>query len=87
VHVVPLLFETGYGDSLDRSIVVVATDANRIARVMERDHIDEARVRARISAQIAPEKARSLADYVIENDADLAHLQTRTRQVYDLLSS
>jgi dephospho-CoA kinase len=87
VHVVPLLFETGYGDTLDRSIVVVASDANRIARVTGRDRIDEARVRARMSAQIEPQKARSLADYVIENDADLAHLQKRTRQVYDALVS
>ncbi len=85
VHVVPLLFETGYGDTLDRSIVVVASDANRIARVTERDRVDERRVRARMAAQIEPEKARSLADYVIVNDADLAHLQTRTRQVYDAL--
>jgi dephospho-CoA kinase len=85
VHVVPLLFETGYGDTLDRSIVVVASDANRIARVTARDRADEARIRARMAAQIEPEKARSLADYVIENDADLAHLQMRTRQVYDAL--
>ena len=53
----------------------------------QRDRVDEARVRARMAAQIEPEKARSLADFVIENDADLAHLQTRTRQVYDALVS
>ena len=87
VHVVPLLFETGYGDTLDRSIVVVASDANRIARVTERDRVDEVRVRARMAAQIEPEKARAQADYVIENDADLAHLLTRTREVYDALVS
>jgi dephospho-CoA kinase len=85
IHMVPLLFETGYGDALDRSIVVVANDEQRIARVIERDRVDEARVRARMAAQIAPDKARSLADYVIENDADLAHLQMRTRQVYEAL--
>jgi dephospho-CoA kinase len=87
VHVVPLLFETGYGDTLDRSIVVVAKEENRIARVAERDGVDEARVRARMAAQIEPEKARSLADYVIENDEDLAHLQKRTREVYHALAS
>jgi dephospho-CoA kinase len=85
VHVVPLLFETGYGDTLDRSIVVVAKEENRIARVIERDRVDEVRVRARMAAQIDPEDARSLADYVIENDGDLAHLQERTRQVYEAL--
>jgi dephospho-CoA kinase len=85
VHVVPLLFETGYGETLDRSIVVIASDENRIARVIARDGIDEERVRARMAAQIDPEKARSLADYVIANDADLAQLQSRTRQVYNTI--
>jgi dephospho-CoA kinase len=85
VHVVPLLFETGYGETLDRSIVVIANENARVERVLERDRVDEARIRARMAAQIAPEKARSLADYVIVNDADLAHLQTRTRQVYEAL--
>jgi dephospho-CoA kinase len=85
VHVVPLLFETGYGETLDRSIVVIASDENRIARVTARDGIDEERVRARMAAQIDPEKARSLADYVIPNDEDLAQLQSRTRQVYNTI--
>ena len=55
VHVVPLLFETGYGDTLDRSIVVVASDANRIARVTERDRVDES---ARSGANGGADRAR-----------------------------
>jgi dephospho-CoA kinase len=85
VHVVPLLFETGYNEVVGKSIVVIAPDADRIARVIARDHIDEAHVRARMAAQIAPEEAHRLADYVIENDGDLTHLRERVRDVYDRL--
>lgn len=86
VHVVPLLFETGYGALVDKSILVVAPLSERIARVVQRDRVDETQVRARIDAQIAPEVARKMADYVIENDGNLAHLRARTQEIYRELS-
>ena len=85
VHVVPLLFETGYDRLVDKSVVVVALLEQRIARVVERDHSDEGRVRARMGAQLDPDVARRRADFVIENDGDLDHLRERTRAVYDAL--
>ncbi len=85
VHVVPLLFETNYLDDLDESVVVVAPEEQRIARIVARDGIDEERVRARMAAQVAPEEARRRADYVIENDADLATLRERTKALYERL--
>lgn len=87
VHVVPLLFETGYGELVDKSIVVVAPLADRIARVTMRDRTDEAHVRARMVAQLDPEEARKRADFVIENDGNLAHLRDRTRIAYEQLRS
>ncbi len=86
VHVVPLLFETGYDRLVDKSVLVVAPLEQRIARVVARDRIDEARVRARIATQIAPEEAHPRADFVIENDGNLARLQERTREVFAALS-
>ncbi len=86
VHVVPLLFETGYVDLVEKSIVVIAPDDERVARVVQRDHADEAHVRARMAAQISPQEARERADYVIENDGDLAHLHERTQAVYEALT-
>ena len=53
---------------------------------MQRDRSEEAHVRARMAAQIDPASARARADYVIENDGDLAHLRERTRSVYDALA-
>jgi len=86
VHVVPLLFETGYDSLVDKSVLVVAPLEQRVARVVERDRIDEARVRARMAAQIAPEEAYPRADFVIENNGNLDDLRDRTRAVYEALS-
>ena len=51
-------------DLVDKSILVIAPDEDRIARVAARDRIDEARVRARMAAQISPEEAQQRADFV-----------------------
>jgi dephospho-CoA kinase len=87
VHVVPLLFETGYDQLVDKSVLVIAPLEQRIARVVERDGLDEARVRARMAAQIAPEQVRPRADFVIENDGNLERLRDRTRAIYEALLS
>ena len=87
VHVVPLLFETGYDRLVDKTIVVVAPLEQRIARVVDRDRLDEMRVRVRMATQIEPERARAGADFVVENDGDLDHLREHARAVYEALLS
>ena len=82
VHVVPLLFETGYDRLVDKSVLVIAPLEQRIARIVARDKLDEGRVRARMAAQIEPKAARAAADFVIENDGNLNHLRDRTAAVY-----
>ena len=86
VHVVPLLFETGYDRLVDRTVLVVAPLAQRLARIQARDRLGVERIQARTSAQMAPEEARQRADYVIENDGDLATLRKRTRHLYEQLT-
>ncbi len=85
VHVVPLLFETGYVALVDKSVLVISPLEERIARVVQRDRVDEEHVRARVATQIDPEEARKRADYVIENDGNLGHLRERTNAVYQEL--
>lgn len=87
VHVVPLLFETGYHRLVDKSVLVVAELEQRIARVVERDKLDESRVRARMAAQIEPERARESADFIIENDGNLKRLRERSRATYVALTA
>ncbi|MBV8148431.1 MAG: dephospho-CoA kinase [Candidatus Eremiobacteraeota bacterium] len=86
VHVVPLLFETGYDAVVDKSVLVVAPDDVRIARIVRRDRLGEADVRARIAAQIPAEEALKRADFVIENNADPKRLRARAREVYQRLT-
>jgi dephospho-CoA kinase len=85
VHVVPLLFETGYAGLVEKSIVVAAPDEERIRRVMTRDRIDEGAAKDRMAAQMDPAEARAKADFVIENDGNLKHLRERVQDVYKQL--
>lgn len=85
VHVVPLLFETGYAGGVNASVLVVAPDALRISRAAARDGLEAAAVRARMEAQIDPERAAERADFVIRNDGDVGALRVRARSVYDRL--
>jgi dephospho-CoA kinase len=87
VHVVPLLFETGYDSLVEVTIVVVAPLEQRLMRVEGRDGLSEKAVFDRMAAQIDPERAAALADYVIENDRSIADLRERTRGVYDAIVS
>ncbi len=87
VQVVPLLFETGYDQRCDASILVVAPEAQRIARIVQRDQFTEEQIRARMGSQIGPAEARQRATYVIENEGNFAQLKERTRAVYDALTS
>lgn len=85
IHDVPLLFEGDYWKQCDRTVVVVAPREARIARVIARAGMTRAEIEARMDAQIDPESARARADFTIENDADLATLEERARDVFDAL--
>jgi len=87
VHVIPLLFEGEYWRTCDATVVVIAPDEARIARVIERDGLDRASVLQRMRAQIDPSEARRRATYAIDNDADLTTLRLRANVVYDRLVS
>ncbi|MBV8149992.1 MAG: dephospho-CoA kinase [Candidatus Eremiobacteraeota bacterium] len=86
VHVVPLLFEGDYWKECDATIAVIAPVGLRIARVIARDGLSREEVERRIAAQVDPQEARRRATYAIENDADLATLEERTRSVWERLT-
>ncbi|MBV8299761.1 MAG: dephospho-CoA kinase [Candidatus Eremiobacteraeota bacterium] len=85
VHVIPLLFEGDYWRQCEKTVVVIAPDEVRIARVVARDAAEREAVERRMAAQIAPELARGRADYIVENDGDLSDLRERAGRVYDAL--
>ncbi len=63
-----LLFESGAYQLLDKIIVVVAPEPVRLQRVMARDGVSEAQVRARMKAQWPEGVKAGQADYLIVND-------------------
>ncbi len=85
VHDVPLLFEKDFYRRCDANVLVVAPTGARIARVEARSGLERAEVERRMAAQIAPERARELADFVLENDGTLAELRARANALYPLL--
>jgi dephospho-CoA kinase len=73
---VPLLFEVGLDQVLRPVVVVSASEATQLSRVMTRDGLSEADARARLSAQLPLAQKRLLADHVLDNDGSregLAH--------------
>ncbi|MEN8230390.1 MAG: dephospho-CoA kinase [Bacteroidota bacterium] len=63
-----ILFESGADRYLDRSVLVYAPEAMRIRRVMQRDGLDEERVRRRMIHQMDETAKMKLADHIIYND-------------------
>lgn len=63
-----LIFESGGNKLLDKIIVVTAPEDLRITRVVRRDGVERAAVKARIAAQMPESEKVALADYVITND-------------------
>lgn len=63
------LFESGLSAVCDTTVAVTAPEAVRIARIMQRDHIEEAYAAARVRAQKDAAAFRESCRYVFENDA------------------
>ncbi|MBN1650609.1 MAG: dephospho-CoA kinase [Bacteroidales bacterium] len=63
-----ILFENGFSDLFDKTIVVAAPKNIRLRRVMDRDHTTEKEVLARMENQWTDTKKEALADYIIQND-------------------
>lgn len=80
--VVPLLLETGaYRDLVKRVLVVDCSEAQQIARTMQRSGLAESQVRAIMAAQIPRAQRLAQADDVISNDTDAAALRAQVRQL------
>ncbi|MDO5686022.1 MAG: dephospho-CoA kinase [Neisseria sp.] len=88
---VPLLAESPYFQALvERVLVIDCPEDLQIARIIQRNGLSEAEAHALLAAQTTRAHRLSIADDVIENDADLIHLQqevTRLHQFYTELFS
>ena len=80
-----ILAETGGHQAFDRVVVVSAPEGLRLARVMARDGVAEAEVKARMRNQASEEERLAIADHVIVNN-DQQLVIPQVLQVHQALS-
>ncbi|NOX08959.1 MAG: dephospho-CoA kinase [Gammaproteobacteria bacterium] len=74
ILVIPLLFETGFTDLIDRILVIDTPEQNQRQRASQRDKTSTASIQAIIDSQTTRQERISKADDIIYNDANLEHL-------------
>ena len=82
IVVIPLLFETGFRDLINRILVVRSDEKIRIERVKKRDNRDMDEIRSIISTQVTDERRISEADDIIENNHDFKELEHQVQQLH-----
>jgi dephospho-CoA kinase len=82
---IPLLFETGTENDVEVSIVVSSPPQLQHKRAMARPGMTEERLAKILARQMPDAEKRARADFVIENDGDLATLERRTLELIDNL--
>ncbi len=73
--VIPLLFEAGQRDLVDRVLVVDVPVAQQRERVAARDHLPAEQIEAIFAAQLTREQRVAGADDIIDNSGDVAALE------------
>ena len=86
VVVVPLLFESGFDRNCNAVIAVTAPESERVARVMRRDGMSEADVRARMRVQLAQPSYEDKATWIVRNDGDEGALEKTVEKLWPALS-
>jgi dephospho-CoA kinase len=84
---IPLLYEAADPDAFDAVVLVDAPADLRRRRLFERSGLPPHEAERLIAAQMPSELKRSRATFVIDNDADLATLEARAREVWTALEA
>lgn len=63
-----ILFESGFNQTVDKSLMVYAPLELRIGRAMQRDNVSREEIINRINNQLPDETKKEWSDYVIHND-------------------
>lgn len=81
----PLLVETGNHREMDKVIVVISTEAQQIARLREREGMDQEEARRIMASQMATKEKVKVADFVIRNEGSIEETERRAREVFQEL--
>jgi dephospho-CoA kinase len=83
----PLLVESGMHTAFEILVVVSATVATQIERLMRQRGMSEAAIRARIDAQAPLEDKAAVADFLVDNGGTLAELESQVERLWHDLSA
>jgi dephospho-CoA kinase len=82
---IPLLFERHMTDRFDRIVLVDASRAVRLERLVKDRELRETEAMDMIAAQMPAALKRARADYIIENEGTFAQLERRVQDVWSAL--
>ncbi|MBQ9363797.1 MAG: dephospho-CoA kinase [Bacteroidaceae bacterium] len=80
-----ILFESGFQQIVDKTVLVYADEQTRIQRVVMRDGIPPQLVYDRMALQMSADQAQELADYTLYNHAD-SDIETEIQKFMQWLS-
>jgi len=81
---IPLLFESKLQHMVDKIVVVYAPAHMQLARMMERDELQEEQAQKRLRAQFPIDQKKADADFLIDNSGSREEAE---RQVEEMLSA
>ena len=84
---IPLLFETGGENRVDKILVVTAPENIQRKRALERPGMTPEKLALILSRQMPDEEKRAKADYVVETHKGLEHAFQRVSEIVDELKS
>lgn len=82
IVVVPLMFETGFDELVDRKLVVDCTEDEQLQRLLDREQIPVELARAMIDSQIGRMERLTRADDVIDNSGAADGLRTAVESLH-----
>ncbi|QNA88058.1 dephospho-CoA kinase [Massilia sp. Dwa41.01b] len=83
IYVVPLLIESGtWRERVTRVLAIDCSEATQVARVMARNGLSEAQVRAIMAAQVTREQRLAAADDVVVNDNGIDALAPQVERLH-----
>lgn len=86
VYEAPLLLEAGAESRVDQLLVIVVDPEEQLARLLQRDNLNEVEARQRIAAQWAQADKVQKADFVIDNSGSLPETRIMVAALYDYLT-
>jgi dephospho-CoA kinase len=84
ILVIPLLFEVGMQDLVNRTVVVDIPEDLQQMRLCQRDDLTVEQARAMINSQYPRQQRLQLADDIIDNSGEISQLGTQVTRLHHL---